>query len=195
MVEIELKAWLDDYESIKERLSSLGSYVRSYDKSDSYWLKGQDAACLVTTNTGIRVRRESGFGADGCGHESVLVTIKNKTMSGNIEVNDEREFAVSDAVAFEEMLQGLGLSKVLCKEKHGWEWSIQAELVGKPDIKAEVSMVQGLGWFLEIEILSDDGNERAIEESRRELFALLQKLGVGEDRIETRQYAEMLKGL
>jgi len=192
MTEIELKARIDDHEPIKERLSSLGSYVRSYDKIDSYWLNGKEAALLITTNTGIRVRRESAVGADGTGHETVLGTMKKREMSGNIEVNDEREFAVSDAAAFEEMLQGLGLSKVMRKEKHGLEWTVKADLSGNPEIKAELSMVKGLGWFLELEILREDANERTVWESRRELFALLQKLGVGEDRIETRNYAQLL---
>jgi len=188
-VEIELKAHIDDYESLKERLSVVGVFCRSYKKSDAYWLPAQP------DTTGVRVRRESGVDADGAAHESVLATYKIKKISGGMEVNHECEFSVSDAGLFEELLGRLGLRRAVCKEKEGWAWTVHSQIEGQPPILAELSMVAKLGWFLEIEILAADNNEKTVEESRGRLFALLEKLEIPTDKIEERPYTAMLAGV
>ena len=196
-VEVELKAHLDDFEPVKERLSSLGRYYRSYQKSDSYWLGPQAAPTL-------RIRRESGVEADGTAYESVTATFKAKEITGGIEVNDEREFTVSDAALFEELLCRLGMSTARCKEKKGWAWHIAAEEAGqaesakrpgsasRPLILAELSLVKDLGWFLELEIMLDGECKQDIAESRRRLLALLARLEVSADKIEERPYTVLL---
>jgi predicted adenylyl cyclase CyaB len=187
--EIELKVRIDDYASLKERLSVVGEYCRSYKKSDAYWLPSQPAA------PGVRVRRESDVDADGAAHESVLATYKKKTISGGIEVNHECEFTVSDAGLFEEMLGCLGLRMAVRKEKEGWAWTIHSQNERQAPILAELSMVAKLGWFLEIEILAADDNEKTVKESRGRLFALLEKLEIPADKIEERPYTALLAGV
>jgi len=177
----------------------VGNYCRSYKKSDSYWLPSQPAAGIAAEvsvpATGVRVRRESGIDADGAAHESVLATYKTKEISGGIEVNHECEFTVSDAGLFEELLSHLGLRSAVRKEKEGWAWTIPAQTAGQSPILAELSMVAGLGWFLEIEILAADNCEQTVEESRGRLFALLEKLEIPAEWIETRPYTAMLAGV
>jgi adenylate cyclase class 2 len=189
-IEIELKARLNDYAPIKEKLYLVGDYCRSYKKSDSYWLPAQSAASVPAT--GVRVRRESGINVDGAAHESVLATYKTKEISDGIEVNHESEFTVSDAGLFEELLSRLGLHNSVRKEKEGWAWTIPSQTAEQSPILAELSLVTGLGWFLEIEILAADNNAQTVEENRGRLFALLEKLDIPKERIETRPYTVML---
>jgi adenylate cyclase class 2 len=205
-VEIELKARLDGFEPVKERLSVLAKYCRSYTKSDAYWLPAQaDSRQLVATiPSGVRVRRESGLNADGSAFDTILVTYKTKEITDGIEVNDECEFTVSDAAVFEELLLRLGLCEAIRKEKKGWAWTVPAAAQAaakppQPAILAELSSVTGLGWFLEIEIqvagtaTADSSRQAVIEESRRRLLALLETLEIPADRIEPRPYTVMLK--
>jgi predicted adenylyl cyclase CyaB len=194
-VEIELKARLNDYAPVKERLSRVGDYCRSYKKSDSYWLPVHPAADMSVPPSGVRVRRESGIDAQGAAHESVLATYKIKEVSGGIEVNHECEFTVSDADLFEELLGRLGLRRAVRKEKEGWAWTIPPQTAGQVPILAELSLVAGLGWFLEIEIMAADDGEQTVEKSRGRLFALLEKLEIPAEWIETRPYTAMLASL
>jgi len=187
-VEIELKAHLDDFMPVKERLFALGDYCRSYTKSDTYWLPTRANMSLPS---GVRVRRENGIDANGAAHESTLVTYKTKEISGDIEVNDECEFTVSDAILFEVLLGRVGLHKAIQKEKQGWAWTIPSAAM--PPILAELSLVTGLGWFLEIEIQAADNSQQTVAESRSRLLALLEKLEIPAERIETRPYTAMLK--
>ena len=187
-VEVELKTRIDDIEPLKERLFAIGHYNRSYQKVDTYWVSRQ------SFGPAVRVRREKGVKADSMAYEFVLATVKTKTISDGIEVNDEREFSVSDGVFFEELLQSLGMFKALSKEKNGWAWDIHQGAALQP-VDAELSLVTGLGWFLELEIICPDGETQVIEESRKRLLALLAELEIPSSWIEERPYTVMLQGL
>jgi len=190
-VEIELKAWLDDYESIKGRLSSLGSYVRSYEKTDTYWYPIDEGVSGVTLpRSGLRIRRDRSTDA---GSERVLVTLKKGQVSGGVEVNEEREFSVSNADVFEELICDLGLFKGMYKKKYGWEWMVPSETEGLPPIGAEVSMVKDLGWFLELELIVRDKGDPLMEKSRKELLSLLERLEISSEKMEARSYTALLR--
>jgi adenylate cyclase class 2 len=199
--EIELKTRLTDFSPIKERLSAQGSYLCSYKKSDSYWYPVQTIPSKTFITPEVRIRRESSIDADGQTLETILVTYKTKEISNGIEVNDEREFTVSDAGLFEELIGRLGLYKDICKEKEGWAWAInpddsgQSPAVPQPKILAELSLVTGLGWFLELEIMADNNDRQTVEESRKRLLAQLERLEIPAEWIEARPYTAMLREL
>jgi adenylate cyclase class 2 len=195
--EIEVKVRLDGVDPVKKRLSALGNYCRSYDKSDSYWFPVQPSTCGMSfPPSGVRIRRENSLDANGTAHKSVLVTYKTKEISDGIEINDEREFTVSAEDAgplFEEFLGRMGLYSDIRKEKKGWAWTISSQTSGQPPILAELSLVAGLGWFLELEILADDNCRQTVEENRKRLLALLEKLEIPAEWIEAKPYTVMLR--
>ncbi|GHV73548.1 hypothetical protein AGMMS49940_08500 [Spirochaetia bacterium] len=186
-VEIELKAHVENPEAMKAAISLLTSCLPlSFEKEDCYW-------------DGVRLRRESLRHPDGGVEEKVLVTYKSKEVREGIEINDEREFTVSDADVFTELLKRLGLEPGVRKHKQGWGWTygnIHAELA---EVSGEVSgntrsdlPVRNLGWFLELEILADEAGAETVAAARGELLGLLERLKVGKECIEERYYAEML---
>jgi adenylate cyclase class 2 len=196
-VEIELKVRLDGPEPVKQRLSSLGTYRRSYEKSDVYWVAEKKSPSGLPPS-GVRIRREIATGQEGRGSESALVTYKIREMRDGVEINDEREFAVAGAgqdaegaKVFEDLLERLGLEPGIRKEKRGWAWTLD----GQPPVLAELSLVKNLGWFLELEILAEDRDEQTITESRNRLLSLLETLDIPPERIEKRPYTAMLKEL
>lgn len=191
--EIELKAHLDDSAPVKKRLSTTGDYLRSYKKSDSYWYAKQISLPGIPAVPEIRVRRECGSNINGKTLKTTLVTYKNKEISDDIEINNEREFTISDAGPFEELLISFGMHRAICKEKEGWAWAIKAETEGQTPILAELSMVKELGWYLELEILAASNDKKTVEESRKRLLEALEKLEIPVEQIETRPYTVMLR--
>ena len=179
-IEIELKAWADDPEGIRSRLSAAGEHLGSYVKDDEYW---KDAAGPGgrELGSGVRIRRLS---APGEGARAVA-TFKRKEVRDGIEVNDEREFEVSDADAFAELLSRLGLAPWIRKRKTGDAWNLDG-------ITAELSELAGLGTFVELEILAEKDDPATVSAARSRLTAALAALGVPAERIETRYYTEML---
>jgi adenylate cyclase class 2 len=191
-IEIELKARLEGSGPVKQRLSSLGVFLHSYGKYDTYWeSEGKIPPCSV------RVRREIRTLPDNSADETTLVTCKTKEKTADgVEVNEEREFHVSDAGVFEELLGRLGLKPGIKKEKRGWAWQIaetRALEAGQPPVLAELSNVKGLGWFIELEILTEDREEKTVAASRKRLFNLLAQLDIAPEQIEARPYSMMLR--
>jgi adenylate cyclase class 2 len=179
--EIELKAWVDDPEKTRALIDSLAQSEGTYEKFDTYWRWSTDDPKNPPLGSGVRVRKEIRRG-----NTTGIITFKNKEVRDGIEINDEREFEVSDTSVFEELLKRLGLSPWIEKHKTGQSWR-----AGR--ITVELSLVEKLGWFVELEILLDQQDSEGVEAARTELVALLDRLGVPRDRLEERYYIEMLK--
>ncbi|MDR1421009.1 MAG: hypothetical protein LBI86_11605 [Treponema sp.] len=200
-METELKVRVDDPETLRTRLSALGLYLGACEKDDAYWRfpapeapsAGADGPPKIPP-PGLRVRRERNVRDGDSVSEKVLVTWKTGKLDGGVEINDEREFDVSNGELFEDLLERLGLEPGIRKNKKGWIWDCPSE---EGPIRAELLNVRGLGWFLELEITEDaEGTGKAgpqwEERLRERLFSLLEKLEIPRGRMESRPYTRML---
>ena len=205
--EIELKAHVRDSESLKELLYRKAEYSGAFEKRDVYWFDSETSALRVTK---LRIRREKRSFADGTEKSFCLATYKAKEENDGIETNDELEFEVAPVEAFEEFLGKAGLKAGAVKRKHGWDFlkavSPSAELAAA-ELCAELVEVDGLGWFIELEILvkarsdnvyasldnsAEDKREETFRKARETLLAFLDSLGIEREAIEGRYYLDML---
>ena len=190
--EIELKAWVDEYDAVKRALDGAAAAVCRYTKEDTYY-EPEDGAARGTPRSGVRVRRET-FAEDAGAGEArrVTATWKSKELRSDIEVNTEHEFVVRKAengedadCVFDAFLRMLGLQPRYTKTKRGVAYRAG-------EITAELSFVEGLGWFLELEIIRNTDDAEGVACARKKLREFLAAAGVGEERIETRYYSELL---
>ena len=188
--EIELKAKVQNSEALRILLSEKAEYLGSFEKEDVYW----NAQGLPIQR--LRIRREKNRLLDGKEESRSLVTIKKKELKENIEINDEQEFEVKPIEGFEEFLKKMGFKPDFSKRKRGWSFA-QAGM-----IHAELLELEGLGWFIELEILVNDaapgflqGNDREeiFKEGKNRLLDFLDSLGIAREAIESRYYSEMLQ--
>ena len=184
-IEIELKARLEEIEPVKDRLSQFGVFLNSFEKFDNYWTVEKEGTLFS-----LRVRREKTMSGSQV-KETVLATYKQKEIIDGMEINNEKEFIVSDAGVFEEFLNCLGMKPEIKKEKRGWAWYIPE--ASQPPVLAELLMVKDLGWFIELEILAENRGREIIDTSRKRLLVLLEKLGIAPEKIEERPYSMMLR--
>jgi len=194
--EIELKAHVADFEATKRLLFEKAAYKWAFVKDDTYWFpvrtpsernSGEAAADLLPA--GVRVRRESRSFPDGKEESFCFVTYKIKEVKDGIEINDEKEIEIRSASCeFEELLRRLGLKINITKRKRGWSFLHN-------EINAELTEVEGLGWFVELEILADNNREETVVQGRKELMDFLDSLGIERGAIESRYYSEMLRNL
>jgi adenylate cyclase class 2 len=189
-IEIELKARVEDPQALKERLSRLAvaeamAEASAFAKDDCYWTRSGEGLPLPA----VRVRRDLLTGSGGDEGGKALVTCKIKEVRDGIEINDEREFTVSGAAAFEDLLRRLGLEPETRKHKQGWAWFVGS-------IHAELCEVSGekrsLGWFLEIEIIEEAAEAPAVAAAREKLLGFLDTLAIPRSRIEDRFYSDLL---
>jgi adenylate cyclase, class 2 len=170
--EVELKAWVDDPDAVRARLGKLYRFDSATCKHDTYFA-GPPGASIEE----FRIREVAG--------QSVC-TFKSKTLANGIEVNDEREFVVSDAAAFQSLLIRLGCSVTVRKVKH-------SEVYEADGANLELNHVEGLGVFLEIEALVHTTDAAAVREAQRRIRQLLAEAGIPESKIESRYYTHMLR--
>ena len=183
MTEIELKARVQNSDAVQLILTEKAEYKNAFIKEDSYWLSE-----IVQTGTPqkVRVRRETRTFPNGCTESVALVTCKTKKVRDGIEINDELEFEVIQIEAFEEFLKKMGLKPAETKRKQGRVFSWEG-------VSAELCEVEGLGRFIELEILADNSREETVAEGRKRLIGLLAEIGIEKEAIESRYYTDMLR--
>lgn len=142
---------------------------------------GSAAPDADTRPVKVRIRDENG---------AITVTYKRKELQKDIEINDEREFSIDDRAAFEALIADLGFSPYSSKEKKTKTFAWTAP--DKTAVSIELSLVTGLGWFVELEILANDPDDDETARARAALRETLSKCGVPESAIESRYYTDML---
>ena len=204
MIEVELKARLSEREAVQARVAAFSRYDGSVDKFDSYWHEPDWRRARGAK--GFRIRYEGG---------ASVVTFKQKRVENGLEVNLEREFGVGDPDSFVEFCRRLGCESFYTKRKRGSRYvydppspagrdtaGVPAPRSGAPDgelsaayprpATIEIIEVEGLGDFIEIEILLEAEEPAALAGAQAELRGLLERAGVSASAIESRFYSELL---
>jgi adenylate cyclase class 2 len=190
MYEIELKAHVADPQAVRAALNGFASFLGTLDKQDWYWKQQSGPRGAMQ----VRLRTERVLSAPGAAPpppERHLVTYKRKelrvthTGSAPIEVNDEREFFVTNRDAFRLFLEDASFRESHQKHKIVDQWAHEDALI-------ELCCVPPLGYFLEIEILSPTNDGKTVAVARRTLESLIQRAGVSLEAIEPRYYSDLL---
>ena len=197
MVEIELKAHVQDVVSLATQLEQNAQFQRCCYKSDTYWKESQK-------QIQIRIREEQTlftephfFQAEqwpferaaiqSADKEEILVTYKQKELrEAAFEVNQEHEFHVDKREPLETFLQDAGFVVSIKKEKlvAAWQWD---------EVLLELCSIPELGHFLELEILCDSDSPPVVAGAHKTLRKVLAACGIQEDAIERRYYSELLQ--
>lgn len=183
--EIELKAWVMDPGELKNKLSKLAVFKGTFEKNDTFFRPLNPAEITGSPSYGVRIRKEAAEDPRGILRESIYVTYKSKKIQNGIEINDEREFQVSQATAFEEFLIHLGFKESIKKRKKGSSFDYNGMTV-------ELTEVEGLGWFVELEILLPEKENKNTENEMKKLLCFLDLLEIPRGSIESRSYTAML---
>jgi adenylate cyclase class 2 len=184
-IEIELKAWVDNTQELENKLSLTAVYKGSFEKNDVYYYPGSQFTASEESDYGVRIRHEAFTDSSGMVKENSTITYKVKELQGKIEVNDENEFEVSSGAAFEKFLKYQGFKEKVRKHKKGSSYDYNGMTI-------ELTEVEGLGWFIEVEILIPERDNEKIENERNRLLVFLDKLEIPRESIESRSYTSML---
>ncbi|WP_300370003.1 class IV adenylate cyclase [Brachyspira sp.] len=175
--EIEIKAYIKDFESILNFLKNNAKFKKKYFKKDIYYAKEISIKeGNIKTSDCIRLRTE---------HGGYTFCTKERTLIEGVEVNEEIEVKVSKKKArfiinFLSKLQKY--KEYVRKEKKGYAFIYKNALV-------EISKIKNLGDFIEIEFLN---SEETVENQVHKLKSILKELGIDENSIETKPYIELL---
>ncbi|MDD3246775.1 MAG: class IV adenylate cyclase [Methanosarcina sp.] len=171
MIEVEVKVRAD-HSKVRSVLQKLGAIkIGIENQSDTYF--AAPYRDFSKTDEALRIRSLDG---------QAVLTYKGPKLDKVSKTREELETSVDEATTAK-ILHALGFSDAGIVRK-------KREVFRAGEITVCLDAVEGLGEFLEVEIIAED--EKDLETSRGKLFELLKQFGAGEkDSIRT-SYLEMV---
>jgi adenylate cyclase class 2 len=181
MLEVEIKLRVDNRDELIRRLISSGFTQKEIVcETDTYYTS--EFHDMLKRDEALRIRTIEDLNT---GERLSVITYKGAKLDKISMTRREYETSIGDAEIGKRILEGIGFTAVPEVEK------IRTEFVLN-DMTACVDQVTGLGDFLEIEILTEDGmQENALERIRE----VLEQLGLSMENTTRRSYLSMLMGL
>ncbi|MFW5920004.1 MAG: class IV adenylate cyclase [Halanaeroarchaeum sp.] len=162
MYEVEVKVRAD-HDRVEAALEESGAaHLETIRQADTYY--NAPHRDFAATDEALRVRRERRDGG-----VTAKVTYKGPKIDGESKTREEHETAVDDAVAIDEILNGLGFTPAATVEKERRRYDFDSYTV-------TLDTVTDLGDFVEIE--TDVEDEAAVERAREDLQIALAALGL-----------------
>ena len=158
MIEVEAKARIDDVEAFRQKAKTRGRFVGKEKKVDDYYT----LECLDHyPQKSLRIRKRLGH---------YEINFKHRLFyDRGIHVKREVEFVVKDIKGFLTLISDFGFKKWLRKEKRTELYEL------KKNFHIELNMVEGLGWFVEVEYLC---SAQEVQKAKKEVVNIIGLLGI-----------------
>jgi len=164
-MEVEIKFRVE-FDRIREKIESIGAkFIGEEIQEDLYF--------SLPPKHLLRIRRIANLGESILGYKE----IKDERN----EEFDEIEVRVEDFDKTREIFKRLGFKEEVWVKKHRYIYKLD-------NVTFELNKVEGLGDFLDIEVMSDN-----IEKAKERIWEIAKLLGLKEEDVEPRLYQELLK--
>lgn len=143
-------------------------------KSDTYYAFEGDTAPR------FRIRRENDY---------LVITAKENHREDGKECNKELEFVhkdTKDLGTMEAIAELLGYKVFIHKYKTGWSWTFEG-------VHIELFDVKYLGWYVELEIVTDTEGFETNKAKYDHLYDLIHRFGLKDEDVENLSYQYMLQ--
>lgn len=175
MIEIEVKARVDDARKMERAIISMGATpIGIQDQADTYY--NAPHRNFETTDEALRIRVEDG--------EAVL-TYKGPKMDTVSKTRQEFQTVIKDTETMGNILSSLGFFLVATVTKRRKNYRLG-------DFFISLDEVRNLGSFIEIEIPVK--NSRNYEEKVESILKIIEKLGINRTATIRESYLEMILG-
>lgn len=189
--EIEMKAWVDDWEAVEAYLRRACTFEREFRKEDRYFLPpqavdGEGSGDEAGESPGVNRRPEPRYFRIRIDGTKAYVTFKEKETRHGMERNLEREFTVDDAAAFVHLMERVGCYEAFAKVKEGLHFA-------DGGLTVELVHVEELGDFLEVEFVHADDDDELHERAAAQIRRFFADAGIPDDRVEAEPYMKLLR--
>lgn len=176
MIEVEVKAWIKDFNDTKEILKVLGARkIRKEHQEDVYF--NAPHRDFAETDEALRIRKISQNN-----DKKIFMTYKGAKMDKISKTRREIEFRIEDSKKAALILENLGFSSVATIKKERTIYLLDEFIIS-------LDNVYDVGNFMEIEKETKEGED--FEDSLNKIFEIYKRLGITEG-FERRSYLEML---
>lgn len=179
MIEVEVKAKINSFEEIEEKLAQIGAVkIKDEFQEDIYF--NSPVADFAKTDEALRIRTTCRGGKT-----NIFITYKGPKIDAKSKTRKEIEMGIADSGQCSEIFEAIGFRKVRTVRKNRQYFSYENFEISLDDI-------EGLDPYMEIEIALEDGQDYS--EAQNSIFELFEKLGIT-DGFERTSYMELLENL
>lgn len=176
MIEVEVKARLENVSRFKELLGEIGAKLSKIEEHLDVYYNNPDLRDFRASDEALRLRRVN---------DLVTLTYKGKKIDSISKSRREIECAISSFEEMDAILKSLGFLPTgeVMKRRHIY-------LI--EELKICVDKVKNLGSFVEVELTCK--HESSVENGVIRAIRLLEQLGLSRNDLIRRSYLEMLTG-
>jgi len=176
MIEVEVKAKINNFESIKTLLKEINAEKSHIEhQEDSYF--NSPIRDFAETDEALRIRKVSIKK-----REKIFITYKGPKIDKKSKTREEIEVGIEDAKKVDKIFQHLGFKKAAEVVKNRTIYNLNQYIISLDE-------VEGLGPYMEIETDLEDGSD--FKEELNKIFDIFKKLGIT-DGFERTSYLELL---
>ncbi len=173
MIEIEVKASVQDPGKIEKTITALGAKTGSIDnQEDTYY--NSPLRDFGKTDEALRIRVQDG---------KSFLTYKGAKLDKVSKTRKEFNVEIDDADSMKNILSSLGFFPVATVTKKRKNYRFEEFFIS-------IDEVRNLGNFIEIEISAEDSGK--YEEKVESIFNFIEKLGITREATIRQSYLEML---
>lgn len=172
MIEVEAKAKISNPAVFRKKAALIGKYKGKEKKIDDYYTLD---SLVKYPQKSLRIRARKG-------HHEVNFKQRISYVKG-VHAKNETEFIVEDIKRFLALIDEFGFKKWLRKEKETELYEI------KKNFHIELNNVRGLGYFIEVEYLSD---LNGVSKARNEVLRVIRLLEIKNKDIVKEGYTKIL---
>jgi adenylate cyclase class 2 len=175
MIEVEVKARINSFKEMEERLDKLGATkTKTEFQEDIYF--ASPIVDFGETDEALRVRTTN---------NDIFITYKGPKLNEKAKTRKEVEMNIESAEKAKDIFEEIGFREARTVRKNRQYYSYE-------NFEISLDDVEGLPPYMEIEIALDDSEDYS--QAQDKIFELFEKLGIT-DGFERTSYMELLESL
>ncbi|MEM2637509.1 MAG: class IV adenylate cyclase [Candidatus Korarchaeota archaeon] len=172
MIEVEVKAKIDDVEKIHRIINTIGAEFISRETQEDIYFCSQNHDFLERDDA-LRIRITK---------NGTYITYKGPKIDTETKTREEIEVEIDDPHKTIKIFERLGFEvfAVVRKMREKYRYN---------NLTIAIDNVEGLGYFIEIEKQNNGNN---VDYDKKKIIELLEKLGISKEKMIRKSYLELL---
>ena len=179
MIEVEVKAKIDNFEDMEKKLNELGALKTKKEFQEDIYFNSP-VADFAKTDEALRIRTTKEKDS-----KNIFITYKGPKIDKNSKTRKEIEMGIEDSEKCADIFEAIGFEKVRAVRKDRQYFAYE-------NFEISLDDVEGLDPYMEIEIALEDGSD--YNDAQKSIFELFEKLGIT-DGFERTSYLELLENI
>ena len=175
MIEVEVKAKIDDFKEMEEKLENIGAVKSKTEFQEDIYF-ASPIVDFAETDEALRIRTTN---------NNTFITYKGPKLNDKAKTRKEVEMTIENSEKATDIFTEIGFREVRTVRKNRQYYTYE-------NFEISLDDVEGLNPYMEIEIALDDSEDYS--QAQDEIFKLFEKLGIT-DGFERTSYLELLENL